>query len=107
MTSDIDLVLSHVDHGVCTLTLNNPGRRNAWSPDMEQAYFGNPGDNGFHNAEWGRMMKRVGLHPSSTGKPSGQQTGTRTSHYVIPGGAFARTAAEHPILKKERLAFYE
>ncbi len=74
---------------------------------MEQAYFGKPGDNGFHNAEWGRMMKRVGLHPSSTGKPSGQQTGTRMSHYVIPGGAFERAAAQHPILKNERLAFFE
>lgn len=74
---------------------------------MEQAYFGKPGDNGFHNAEWGRMMKRVGLHPSTTGKPGGGETGTRVSHYVIPGGAFERAAAQHPILKNERLAFYE
>jgi hypothetical protein len=44
---------------------------------MEQAYFGKPGDNGFHNAEWGRMMKRVGLHPPTTGRPGGGQTGTR------------------------------
>jgi predicted SprT family Zn-dependent metalloprotease len=74
---------------------------------MEQAYFGKPGDNGFHNAEWGRMMKRVGLHPSTTGRSGGGETGTRVSHYVIPGGAFERAAAQHPILKNERLAFYE
>ncbi|MGD9704884.1 MAG: enoyl-CoA hydratase-related protein [Acidimicrobiia bacterium] len=28
-----------VDRAVCTLTLDNPVRRNAWNPDMEQQYF--------------------------------------------------------------------
>jgi enoyl-CoA hydratase/carnithine racemase len=28
-----------VDAGVCTLTLDNPGRRNAWNPTMESQYF--------------------------------------------------------------------
>ncbi|MDO8364514.1 MAG: enoyl-CoA hydratase-related protein [Actinomycetota bacterium] len=28
-----------VDGGVCTLTLDSPGRRNAWNPAMEQQYF--------------------------------------------------------------------
>ncbi len=74
---------------------------------MEQAHFGTPGSNGFHNAEWGAIMKRVGLHPSSTGRPDGKQTGIDMSHYVIPGGAFERAAAKHPILKNERLAFFE
>ena len=74
---------------------------------MEQAYFGKPGKNGFHNAEWRRMMKRVGLHPSHTGRPGGRETGTRMSHYIIKGGAFDRAAARHPILKNKRLAFYE
>ncbi len=74
---------------------------------LEQAHFGKPGDNGFHNPEWGWMMKRVGLYPSATGRPGGGETGTRVSHYVIPGGAFERAAAQHPILKNERLAFYE
>lgn len=27
------------DTGVCTLTLDNPERRNAWNPDMERQYF--------------------------------------------------------------------
>jgi len=53
------------------------------------------------------MMKRVGLHPSTTGRPGGGETGTRVSHYVIPGGGFERTAAKHPVLKNERLAIYE
>lgn len=28
-----------VEDGVCTLTLDNPERRNAWNPTMEQQYF--------------------------------------------------------------------
>jgi enoyl-CoA hydratase/carnithine racemase len=34
-----DLVLSEVSEGICTLTLNNPSRRNAWNTDMENRYF--------------------------------------------------------------------
>lgn len=34
-----DLVLSSVSEHVCTLTLNNPSRHNAWSHDMERRYF--------------------------------------------------------------------
>jgi enoyl-CoA hydratase/carnithine racemase len=34
-----DLVRYDVADGVCTLTLDNPDRRNAWNPDMEQQYF--------------------------------------------------------------------
>lgn len=37
--SDDDLVLYDVSEGVCTLTLNNPERRNAWSRTMERRYF--------------------------------------------------------------------
>lgn len=39
MTADRDLVLAAVDAGVCTLTLDNPERRNAWSVAMEERYF--------------------------------------------------------------------
>jgi enoyl-CoA hydratase/carnithine racemase len=34
------LVLRDVNDGVCTLTLHNPERRNAWSVEMEHEYFG-------------------------------------------------------------------
>jgi enoyl-CoA hydratase/carnithine racemase len=34
-----DLCLYEVSEGVCTLTLNNPERRNAWNQDMEDRYF--------------------------------------------------------------------
>lgn len=39
MTADEALVLWGVDRGVCTLTLNNPERHNAWSVAMEERYF--------------------------------------------------------------------
>jgi enoyl-CoA hydratase/carnithine racemase len=39
MTGDEDLVLSEVDDGVATLTLNRPDRRNAWTAAMENRYF--------------------------------------------------------------------
>lgn len=35
-----ELVLHAVERGICTLTLNNPERRNAWSVAMEERYFG-------------------------------------------------------------------
>ena len=34
-----DQVRYDVDDGVCTLTLDNPERRNAWNPDMEAQYW--------------------------------------------------------------------
>jgi enoyl-CoA hydratase/carnithine racemase len=37
--NDDDLVLYEAAEGVCTLTLNNPDRRNAWGIEMEQRYF--------------------------------------------------------------------
>jgi len=39
MMSDRPLVRYEVTGGVCTLTFDNPPRRNAWSPDMERHYF--------------------------------------------------------------------
>lgn len=39
MTTDDDLVLYELDDGICTLTLHNPERRNAWSVAMEERYF--------------------------------------------------------------------
>jgi predicted SprT family Zn-dependent metalloprotease len=48
----------------------------------------------YHNKEWAAIMKGVGLQPSSTGAVGGKETGHRVSHYVIPGGLFARAFAE-------------
>lgn len=53
-----------------------------------QAHFGKPSRNGYHNREWGRIMKSVGLHPSNTGLPGGRETGQQMSHYIMAGGPF-------------------
>ena len=59
---------------------------------LEQAAFpelvGKPSRTGYHNRAWGRLMKRVGLYPSSTGEPGGKETGQRVHHYIIAGGPF-------------------
>ena len=39
-------------------------------------------------------MKAIGLHPSSTGKEGGQETGDSVGHYIVPGGPFEVAAHE-------------
>jgi predicted SprT family Zn-dependent metalloprotease len=51
---------------------------------------------GYHNKEWGGMMKAVGLHPSNTGQPGGSETGFRMTHYIVEDGPFAKAFAEIP-----------
>jgi hypothetical protein len=58
-----------------------------------QFRFGKPSRGGYHNREWGTMMKSVGLYPSNTGKPGGRETGQQMTHYIIPEGPFAVVCA--------------
>ncbi len=53
--------------------------------------FGKPGARGYHNKNFARLMIRLGLMPSSTGKPGGKQTGNSMSDYPIPGGPFLQS----------------
>jgi hypothetical protein len=48
----------------------------------------------YHDRKWAAKMKELGLQPSSTGAPGGKETGQRMSHYILPGGAYARAFAE-------------
>jgi SprT-like family len=50
-----------------------------------------PGD---HNKEWAAKMMSIGLTPSDTAAAGGKQTGRRMSHFIEPGGKFARAANE-------------
>jgi hypothetical protein len=61
---------------------------------LEQFHFGKPSRGKYHNREWGRLMKRIGLYPSHTGKPGGKETGQQMTHYIIAGGPFAIACAE-------------
>ena len=57
-----------------------------------QYHFGRPGRRGYHNREWAKKMPEIGLHPSTTGQPGGDETGERVSHYILPGGKFQMAA---------------
>lgn len=60
-----------------------------------QKHFGlKPPRRGYHNKEWGAKMKAIGLHPSSTGKEGGKETGQKVADYIIPGGPFEAACAE-------------
>lgn len=53
-----------------------------------QHRFGKTSRNGYHNKEWGRKMKEVGLWPSSTGHEGGKETGQKVSHYIMAGEGY-------------------
>lgn len=55
---------------------------------LEQEAFGKPSAGGYHNREWGLFMDRVGLTPTSTGKPGGSRTGNHVTHMIEEGGPF-------------------
>ena len=61
---------------------------------LQQHHAGTPSRTGYHNAEWARMMRAVGLVPSATGEPGGKETGQRMTHYIEEGGHFAVACAE-------------
>jgi hypothetical protein len=56
-----------------------------------QQSYGKPGRRGYHNREWARCMKGVGLQPTCTGELGGKETGESVTHYIIANGPFALT----------------
>ena len=68
-----------------------------------QRHFGKPSRNGYHNRQWAKEMRRVGLMPTDTGEVGGKQTGQSVTHYIINNGsydvAFARWSKQaRPLL---------
>ena len=49
---------------------------------------GKRGTLGYHCKPWGDKMKEIGLYPSNTGMPGGEETGQQMMHYIIEGGPF-------------------
>lgn len=74
---------------------------------QEQALYGKPGSGGFHNIEWGMMMRRIGLMPSATSSPGGSTTGTRMGHYIKSDGRFDRFAKQHPMIAGQSIPLFE
>ena len=61
-----------------------------------QVEFGKPSRSGYHNKEWAEKMKEVGLQPSDTGKPGGNETGQHMTHYIIEEGRYEKAFNEMP-----------
>lgn len=61
---------------------------------LEQQHYGTPGKSGNHNKEWGTLMDRVGLTPTSTGAEGGKRTGRKVTHMIVADGPFAVACAE-------------
>jgi hypothetical protein len=58
-----------------------------------QHHFGDRPRRCYHDRQWASKMRTVGLIPSDTGEPGGKPTGQRMTHYIEPGGVFARSCA--------------
>jgi predicted SprT family Zn-dependent metalloprotease len=59
-----------------------------------QQTYGKKPTSGYHDREWAAKMKEIGLMPSKTGEPGAKETGQHVTHYIIPGGAYARAYAK-------------
>ena len=58
-----------------------------------QHHYGKPGENAYHNKQWAKMMKRIGLKPFNILKPD-RETGPACSHTIIEDGPFAQACQE-------------
>jgi hypothetical protein len=58
-----------------------------------QEHCGTPCRKAYHNRQWAEKMESIGLMPSDTGQPGGKKTGQHMTHYILPGGPFARACA--------------
>ena len=59
-----------------------------------QETHGTPPRRSYHDRQWARKMKEIGLQPSTTGEPGGKETGQSVTHYILPAGRFADAYAE-------------
>lgn len=53
-----------------------------------QEHYGDAPRKCYHDKQFARKMKEVGLYPSNTGQPDGKETGQQMSHYIIEGHPF-------------------
>lgn len=57
-------------------------------------HHGKSSNTGYHSKEWAAKMKEIGLQPSETGLPGGDEIGEKMSQYVIDGGSFQLACKE-------------
>src|ERR1039458_3205169 len=59
-----------------------------------QQAHGTPPRRSYHDRQWAAKMKEIGLQPSTTGEPGGKETGQSVTHYILPGGPYAKAYAQ-------------
>jgi hypothetical protein len=72
-----------------------------------QQQHGKPSRTSYHNKEWAKKMREVGLVPSDTGAPGGKEVGQKVSHYIEAGGPFAVACADLLNSGRVELAYIE
>jgi predicted SprT family Zn-dependent metalloprotease len=55
--------------------------------------YGQPGKNAYHNKEWAKAMKRIGLRPFNIIKPN-RETGPACAHIIMEEGLFTQACQE-------------
>jgi predicted SprT family Zn-dependent metalloprotease len=67
-----------------------------------QHHFGTPPRKSYHDKEWARKMRQIGLIPTATGEKGGKETGQKMQHLIAEGGNFKRACqrllASHPAI---------
>jgi hypothetical protein len=67
-----------------------------------QHHFGKPPTKSYHDKEWARKMREIGLIPTATGEIGGKETGQKMHHLITNGGNFNRACsaflASHPAI---------
>lgn len=58
-----------------------------------QQAHGTPPRRAYHDREWARKMREIGLQPTDTGLAGGKETGQSVTHFVLPGGQYAAAYA--------------
>jgi hypothetical protein len=53
-----------------------------------QHHFGKPPRKSYHDKEWARKMREIGLIPTATGEIGGKETGQKMSHLIDETGKF-------------------
>jgi hypothetical protein len=67
-----------------------------------QHHFGSAPTKSYHDKEWARKMREIGLIPTATGAVGGKETGQKMSHLIAEDGKFKRACesllASHPAI---------
>jgi predicted SprT family Zn-dependent metalloprotease len=67
-----------------------------------QHHYGKPPRKSYHDREWARKMRQIGLIPTDTGEEGGKETGQKMHHLIDEGGNFKRACvsllASHPAI---------